>query len=69
MLAARETVVPVGIGREGLGMLVSRQSCAIGAHSVGKAELHPQCYCELSALFQYEENNNKLKCAFRSFKG
>lgn len=38
MLAARETVVPVEVGREGLGTLASRQSCAMGAHSIGRSK-------------------------------
>lgn len=37
MLAGRGAVVPVEVGREGLGTLASRQSRVMGAHSIGRS--------------------------------
>lgn len=68
MLAARETVVPVEVGREGLGMLASRQSCAMEHIALGEAELHPHLYFELSASFRYEEKQQQTEVCFPSFQ-
>lgn len=70
MLAARETVVPAEVGREGLGTLASRQSCAMGAHSIGeKQNSILTSILSLVLYFSMRENNNTLKCAFRPCKG
>lgn len=50
MLAAGETVVPVRVGREGLGTLASRQSCEVGPAAPGKEELHSHLYFELQCF-------------------
>lgn len=71
MLAAGETVVPVRVGREGLGTLTHIQAVLCGGSTEHREKQSSILTSILSFVlyFSMRKNNNKLKCAFRPFKG